>query len=114
MVRKTAVIALLLFALAWVFVTPRPQRAACAFPACATERVFYTDGTFTTESGDYNVTCEGVVRSGHSSCFYIHYEYGPCGSGECSTLEFTCNNGTITYASNPAYNGQPCGCVPVF
>jgi hypothetical protein len=114
MARKIAVITLLLLALALMFGAPRPQIAAVASPACASERVFYTDGNFTTESGDYNVTCNGVVRSGHSSCYYMHYEYGSCQGGQCSTLEFTCNNGTIQNASNPAYNGLSCGCVPVF
>jgi hypothetical protein len=114
MKRKIAVLTLLLVAVVLLAWTPRAQKAACALPSCNTERVFYTDGTFTTIMGDYLVSCQGVIRSGHSSCYYYHYEYGPCGGGTCSDLEFTCNGGTIENASNPVYNGMSCGCVPVF
>ena len=113
MKRRIIVIALLIGALTLLSPT-RPQRAACVLPACSSEREFYSDGSFTTVVGDYFVSCNGVIRSGHSSCYYMHYEYGTCGSAECSDLEFTCTNGTITAASNPAYVGQSCGCVPVF
>jgi len=115
MTRRIAVIALLLAALAALLLT-RPERAACTLPACASEREFYSDATFTTQVGDYNVTCQGVTRWGHSSCFYTHTEYGDCGNGygECGGVDLTCSDGTIIAASDSRYVGQPCGCVPVF
>ena len=115
MTRRIVVLALLLAALAALMFWPRRPRAAYTLlPACDSEREFYSDGTFGTQVGDWNVTCHGVTHWGHSSCYYIHSEYGSCGTAECSDLNFVCTNGTITSASNPAYVGQSCGCVPVF
>jgi hypothetical protein len=115
MTRRIVALALLLAALAALMLWPQQPRAAYTLlPACDSEREFYSDATFSTQVGDWNVTCHGVTHSGHSSCYYIHSEYGPCGNAECSDLSFVCTNGTITSASNPAYVGQSCGCVPVF
>lgn len=115
MARRIAISVLLLTTLVLLLST-KPGRASCVLPACASEREFYSDSTFTTQVGDYNVTCQGVTRWGHSSCFYTHTEYGDCGNGYggCGGIDFTCSNGVITAASSPGYVGQSCGCVPVF
>jgi hypothetical protein len=94
-----------------------PARHLCALPACELERRFYSDGTFTATVGDYYVSCSyGIIRSGHSSCYYDHIEYGECGYGQgtCGGLDFRCSNQVITDASNPAYIGASCPCYPVF
>ncbi|HEV7683120.1 MAG TPA: hypothetical protein VGO68_13405 [Pyrinomonadaceae bacterium] len=115
MARRILVFTLLVLALVFLGWTPRPQRAECALPACSSERVFYTDGSFTTITGDYFVSCySGVIHSGHSSCYYRHYEYGPCTNGSCSDVDFECSNGTITDSTSPTWIGLSCACYPVF
>jgi hypothetical protein len=114
-IKSTVIVMVLLTTIAaTMFVNSRP---AGALPACASDREFYSDDTFMDQVGDWNVTCQGIQHWGHSSCYYIHWENGPChdeGLGECGGLEFTCSNGTITVANQPGYVGNSCGCSPVF
>src|SRR5215470_246343 len=105
---RVALIGLFLFALPQI-ANPRP---VCALPACELERVYYSDDSFTNVVADYYVSCSsGVHRSGHSTYYYDHIEYGDCGNGQgtCGGVNFRCSNGTTIDASDPRYIGQHCG-----
>ena len=87
--------------------------AKCVLPTCDIDRAFYSDDTFTTQVGDYHVTCQGIQQWGARGCFYDSFDNGECYPGAvCTGLDFRCENGTITSASDPNYIGHSCACYP--
>jgi hypothetical protein len=94
----------------------RSPKGVCTLPACDSVKDYYDDASFTNQVGQYHVSCSGVTRFGHSTYYYDYYENGDCGNGygSCGGVDYRCENGTITWASNSAYLGHFCPNAPVF
>jgi hypothetical protein len=85
--------------------------ASYSQPVCETERVFYSDNTFSTQVGSDHVTCNGFVHTGSRTNHYEFFIYGGCqddGVGTCEGFDFGCSNGVIIWAGNPSYVGNSC------
>ena len=106
----------LLIAAVALLLARHPHPAACALPACDSVKEYYDDNTFTNQVGEYHVSCSGVTRWGHSTYYYDYYENGDCGNGygTCGGVDFRCENGTITAASDSRYIGTSCPNAPIF
>lgn len=98
-------------AAALMLTSSRHSSASCSSPVCDTEKIFYSDNTFTTQVGSDHASCQGFVHTGSRTNHYEYYIYGQChddGMGTCDGFDFGCSNGIIVWAGNPSYVGTSC------